>query len=116
MPVLLYRETRVPLKKHLSRTQASRMRFLQSVKGCTRRLYNEDIRKELKIFNIQYRIAENKEIWIVHLNRMTDSRLPKVVWQYNPIGQRSIGRPRKRWWSGTADSPSTCLLYTSRCV
>ena len=48
VPVLLYgSESWVPAKKHLSRMQASEMRFLQSVESCTRedRLHNEDIRK-----------------------------------------------------------------------
>ena len=50
---------------------------------------------ELNIFNIHDRsITENKERRITHLNS-----LPKEVWKYKPVGQRSIGIPRKRWWS-----------------
>ena len=65
---------------------------MRSVKGCTRRdrLYSEDVRKGLNIFNTQDRIGEYKERWIAHLNRVPDGRLPKEVWQYKPIGQRSI--------------------------
>ena len=66
---------------------------MRSVKGCARRdrLYNESVRKDLNVFNIQDRIEENKERWIAHLNRM-----PGCLWQYNPVGQ---GIPRKRWSS-----------------
>ena len=75
--------------------QASEMRYLRSV---TRRdrLYNEDMCKEFNIFDIQDRIADNKEKWIVHMNRMPDGRLPKEVWKYKPLGQ-STGRSRRRW-------------------
>ena len=58
------------------------MKFLHSVKGCTRkrRLYNEDICKELKIFNIHDCIVENKESLIPCLNRLQVGRLSKEVW------------------------------------
>ena len=39
------------------------------------RLYNEDIRKDLKMFNIQVRISENIERWIARVNTMPDGRL-----------------------------------------
>ena len=54
VPVLFYgSEILFPVKKRLNRIHASETRFLRSVKGRTRkeRLYNEDTRKELKIFN-----------------------------------------------------------------
>ena len=75
------------------------MRFLRSLKGCTRRdrLYTEEIRNELNIFNNYDGIAENKEKLTAHLNRIPDGRLAKEVWQYNPVGQRSVGIPRKIW-------------------
>ena len=47
------------------------MRF---VKGCTRRgrLYSEDVRKELKSFKIEGRIAADKVRWFARLNRTPD--------------------------------------------
>ena len=65
--VLLYgSKTWVPGKKHLSRIQASEVRFLR-FKGCTLRdsLYNEDNSKDLKVFDIQDRIAEYKMYGLV---------------------------------------------------
>jgi len=32
-----------------------------------------------------------------HVQRMDTNRIPKQALQYNPKGQRNIGRPRKRW-------------------
>jgi hypothetical protein len=50
-------------KKDEDRTQAAEIRFLRRVKGCTRvdRIRNIDIRAELNIYNINYRLEENKE-------------------------------------------------------
>ncbi|KAJ4434854.1 hypothetical protein ANN_23425 [Periplaneta americana] len=35
--------------------------------------------------------------WKHHLKRMSNSRLPKEIYDYVPYGQRSVGRPAKRW-------------------
>ena len=48
----------------------------------------------LNIFNIQDRIAENKDRWTAHLNRMPGGRFRKEVWQHKPVGQLSTGTPR----------------------
>lgn len=39
------------------------------------------LHKELRVFNIQDYIAENKDRSISHLNGMPDGRFPKEVWQ-----------------------------------
>ena len=44
----------------------------------------------LNIFNIQDSIAENKDRWIAHLNRMPDGRLSKKVCQYKPIIDKEV--------------------------
>ena len=69
---------------------------MRSLIGYTRRhrLYNKDIRKQLNIFNIEDRAAENKERWIPQLNRMSAGKLAKEVCEYKPVGQRSIRSPR----------------------
>jgi hypothetical protein len=45
-------------KRDMQKPQAAEMRFLRSVKGCTRldKIRNEDIRKELGVFSINDRI------------------------------------------------------------
>lgn len=58
--------------EQLSRIEALKMRFLRSVTGCTRqdRLYNEEIHRELKIFQTKDRIKENRQRWMRQLGRM----------------------------------------------
>jgi hypothetical protein len=34
---------------------------------------------------------------LCHVMRMDDKRTPKTILQWNPIGTRIRGRPRKRW-------------------
>jgi hypothetical protein len=38
--------------------------------------------------------------WLGHVIRMDDKRTPKRILQWRPIGNRFIGRPRKRWIAG----------------
>ncbi|KAJ4429026.1 hypothetical protein ANN_26022 [Periplaneta americana] len=68
------------------------------VKGCTRRdlIRNEDIRKELNIYNINEKVEDYKEKWKEHLSRMDNERIPALIQQYQPKGKRDVGRPRKR--------------------
>ncbi|KAK9877518.1 hypothetical protein WA026_018626 [Henosepilachna vigintioctopunctata] len=99
-PTLLYgSETWTLNTRDLSRIQAAEMRYLRSVKGCTLldRIRNDDIRRELKIFNLCDRIREYRNCWQDHVQRMTDARLPKAAFNYRPKGRRDRGRPRKRW-------------------
>jgi hypothetical protein len=58
---------------------------------------NEDIRQELEISGIQDVRLKYKQIWINHLERMDNTRLPKYALTYKPRGRRDSGRPRKRW-------------------
>jgi hypothetical protein len=75
------------------------MRFRRRVRGCTRadRIRNVDIRAELNIYNINNILEENKEKWKQRIDRMTETRIPKLILQYQPNGKRDIGRPKKRW-------------------
>ena len=100
VPMLLYgSETWVESKAEKSRIQAAEMRFLRRVKGCTRldRFRNDDIRRELDIFSINRKIADNRRNWIDHINRMPDHRIVKQATRYRPRGHRDVGRPRNRW-------------------
>jgi hypothetical protein len=75
------------------------MRFLRSVKGCTRldKIGNEDKRKELGVFSINDRIRSYKQHWLEHVERMEEGRAPKQALWYRPKGRRDPGRPRSRW-------------------
>ena len=99
-PTLLYgSETWVTAKRVMSRLEAAEMRFLGSVKGCTRldKMRGEFIRKELLIPGIQDVRTKYKQNWINHLQRIDNNTLPKHALNYKPRGRRDRGRPRKRW-------------------
>jgi hypothetical protein len=85
-------------KRHAER-QAAEMRFLRSVKGCTRldKIWNEDIRKELGVFSINDRIRRYRQDWLEHVERMKEGRVPKQALWCRPKGRRDPGRPRRRW-------------------
>ena len=81
----------------MTRLEAAEMRLLRSVQGYTRldKMRSEAIRKELEIPGIQDVRTKYKQIWINHLERMGNSRLPKHALNYKPRGRRDRGRPRK---------------------
>ena len=58
---------------------------------------NEDIRKELHVYNLNERLKENKNNWYEHLRRMDETRIAKRMFNYRPQGRRNVGRPRRRW-------------------
>jgi len=102
-------ETWVTTTRDMTRLAVAEMRFLRSVKGCTRldKIRSEVIRKELEISGIQDVRSKHKQNWINHLQRTDNTRLPKHALNYKPRGRRDRGRPRKRWQSvdaGTGQS------------
>ncbi|XP_039281346.1 uncharacterized protein LOC120350716 [Nilaparvata lugens] len=100
IPVLMYEsESWVVGRKEISRIQAAEMRFLRSVKGCTRLdlLRNEDIREELKVEPLNEEIKKYRNRWKAHIDRMPTGRIPVKALNYRPAGKRDVGRPRKRW-------------------
>jgi hypothetical protein len=64
LPVLLYgSETWAIKTKDMNKIQATEMRYLRSVKGCTKldHIKNEDIRKELDTDSTQYKIEKYRK-------------------------------------------------------
>ncbi|PSN57216.1 hypothetical protein C0J52_05016 [Blattella germanica] len=59
--------------------------------------HNEDIRTELKIFNVKDRINDTRTNWLEHIERMPKNRLPQILLEYQPRGKRRVGRPITRW-------------------
>jgi hypothetical protein len=55
------------------------------------------IRTELNIYPVNDTIEQYHNNWLLHINRMQDTRLPKRALQYRTSGKRDIGRPKKRW-------------------
>ncbi|KAJ4431286.1 hypothetical protein ANN_19883 [Periplaneta americana] len=79
--------------------ETAEMKFLRSIAGVTilDRKRNEDIRKDLNIFNLTNRIESMRNGWYEHVRRMPTDRIPQQLLQYKPRGRRSVGRPITRW-------------------
>jgi hypothetical protein len=61
---------------------------------------NTEILEELKVTPIHDNISNYKTDWRDHVNRMSRSRLPKLIMQYIPKGKRDRGRPMKKMADG----------------
>jgi hypothetical protein len=99
VPTLLYgSECWTTRKETCKKPQAAEMRFLRSVKGCTRldKIRKEDIRKELGVFSINDRIRRYKQDWLEYVDRIEGRVLKQALW-YRPKERRDPGRPRRRW-------------------
>jgi hypothetical protein len=56
---------------------------------------NTEILEELKVTPIQDKISNYETDWRDHVNRMSRSRLPKLITQYIPKGRRDRDKPVK---------------------
>jgi hypothetical protein len=45
-------------------------------------------------------IKSRRIAWLGHVMRMDDKRTPKRILEWEPLGTRTRGRPRKRWIAG----------------
>ena len=61
-------------KSHKTRIQAAEIKFLRSVKSCSKqdRFRNEEIREELEIYNLNEKIEMHRRNWKDHLEHMED--------------------------------------------
>jgi hypothetical protein len=41
--------------------------------------------------------------WLGHIQRLDTSRIAKRISEWKPIGKRSLGRPRLRWFDDVCD-------------
>jgi hypothetical protein len=77
-------------KKDTQTPQAAEMRFLRSVKGCTRldKIRNEDIRKNLECFQLMTEYEDtDRQDRLEHVERMEEGRVPKQALWYRPKGR-----------------------------
>jgi len=84
---LLYgSETWVTMNRDMAGLEAAGMRYVRSVTEYTRldKIRREVIRKELEIYGLQDERLKYKQIWINHLERTDNTRLPKHALNYNP--------------------------------
>jgi hypothetical protein len=65
------------------------MKYLRTVKGCTRldQIRDEDIRNELGISPFSENITEYRNKWKAHLQRMEHTRIPLQAYKYKPFGK-----------------------------
>jgi hypothetical protein len=100
VPTLLHGcENWVLFKQHDRRTEKAEMKLLRPVAGYTVYDYktNEETRKELNTYNLNEIIVDYKHKRMQRLSRMNDTRIPRMVYEYNTTVKRNADRPRKRW-------------------
>ena len=104
VPTVLYgSETWVCQNKHVSKINAVGMRYLRSACGKTRRdkMKNEWIRNECGIKATLNDVYERSTLrWFGHVERMSNKRLTKRVYEGKVDGKLGKGRPKKRWLDG----------------
>jgi hypothetical protein len=81
------------------RIEEAEMKLLRPLAGYA--LYddktNDSIGRELQTDSILDKIDEYRRNWLLHLQRMPQTRIPLKSFHYSPQGKRTIGRPKKRW-------------------
>ena len=58
---------------------------------------HNEIRTELKTYNVKDKINQIRTNWLQHVERMSQNRLPQILLQYQPKGRRNVGHPITRW-------------------
>uniref|UniRef100_A0A1Y1MCV0 Reverse transcriptase domain-containing protein n=1 Tax=Photinus pyralis TaxID=7054 RepID=A0A1Y1MCV0_PHOPY len=99
-PILTYGSESWTLgRKEQGKIQTIDMKYLRRVKGITRRdhIRNEDVRKELQVQPITEFIVSKQLSWWGHLQRMSDGRQVKQIWEAKIQHKRGRGRPRQTW-------------------
>lgn len=74
------------------------MIFLRRTNGCTKSysFQNEDIKEEQQIFSMNGKIKEYQDKWFQHVNRIKDTRLPYLVFNYKARRKKKdIGHPKQ---------------------
>lgn len=85
------------------KVEAVEMDYLRRSSRVSRRdrITNEDIRNRMAATEtLTQRIEKRSLRWFGHLLRMEDSRWPKRMWQWTPLGRNKRGRPRRSWNEG----------------
>ena len=68
--------------------------------GVFRRRYNHELERDFGEQNVVGVVKLNRLRWAGHLARMDSSRVPRLVHDRNPDGDRPRGRPKARWNDG----------------
>jgi hypothetical protein len=101
LPVLMYgSEAMVWNPKYRSKVQAVQMDNLRGILGVRRidKMRNEHIRELCGVKKgVNEKINENILRWFGHMERMNRSWLVKRMYNGECVGNRPVGRPKKRW-------------------
>ena len=62
---------------------------------------NEELDKLIKHKNVVNHIKAQRLIWFGHVQRMSDTRTVKKIFNWKPLTKRSQGRPKYRWEDNT---------------
>jgi hypothetical protein len=75
------------------------MKFMRKSAGLTLwdHKRNEEILKILKVEPVSKFIQNIPTNWTDHIERMDSNIIPNNLLKYRPHGERSLGRPLKRW-------------------
>jgi hypothetical protein len=75
------------------------MKFLRRTTGYTEldKKRNTEILRELKINSVLEHIDQYRNNWKQHVQRVDRNRVPRQMMTCRPKGERSLGRPLKRW-------------------
>ena len=101
LSILLYgAETWTLKKEDENRLLVFEMMCLRKIMGVTRRdrIRNTKIRKTLgSELTVLDRVSRKRLLYFGHVQRMPQSRLPKMAFECRIQGTRPRGRPQKRW-------------------
>jgi hypothetical protein len=121
LSVLLYNSETWTLKTtQQNRLRTFEMACLRRIEGVTRRdrIRNEEIRTRLGARpDIITRIQQRRLRYFGHVSRMGNDRYPKIAMNGYVHGQRSRGRPKKRWIDmirGDCEAMGTTLYDATR--
>jgi len=58
---------------------------------------NEELENAIRYENIVRHIKSKRLSWLAHVERMTNERVPEIIYKWKPYATRPKGRPRLRW-------------------
>jgi hypothetical protein len=70
---------------------------IQILKDTWRIRNNAELDQVVNGADIVRSIKAHRVKWLGHIQRMDTSRIAKRIYEWKPIGRRSLGRPRLRW-------------------
>jgi hypothetical protein len=58
---------------------------------------NEELENEIRYENIVRHIKSKSLSWLEHVEKMSNERVAKTIYKWEPYATRPKGRPRLRW-------------------